>query len=694
MKVLDELNHLESFLREYCEKSNKPVKELYEQVQTCGNVLPRVYLLCTVGSIYIHSKQAPALEILKDMIEMCKGVQHPMRGLFLRNYLALMTKDKLPEEGTDAIDFLLKNFGETNRLWIRMQHQKGTRDRKRREQERQELRVLVGTSLVRLSQMESVDLDVYGNYVLPKVLKLTVNCKDRIAQNYIMDCVIQIFPDEFHIHCLEPFLIACSELHQHVDLTTILVSLMERLAKYEATSADEHIFSLFEQYIQKIALSKLPNINKVEEDMRSKVVENMLQLYVGWMNFVLKVYQDQPDYMGKCIDASVEYLDSNPNVVTPGIIQQIEKLMEIPINAHGIGVLKVESFQRLLTTLPFRSRRQVAMRMVEILTDRNVQLNQTTLIEQSLTFLSPLIKDDLSMQTGVDEIRKEEFQQEQYLVAKLVHLIHHEDPDCIFPLYCAARKHFGQGGIKRIQYTLVPLVFGALRLAQTLYRVESSGKKGKTSIRKILQFVHEIVTALASNFHQLAFRLFLQCAQTADACHFEAISYEFISQAFILYEDEMGADSKAQCEALYIMIGTLLTCQQLTQDNYDTLITKTTQYAAKLLKKADQCSLVATSAHLFWPSDSTKQDGARVLECLQRSLKIADVCGSNLALFVDLLDHYLFFYQNKTPQITAQYLSGLKALIKEHLEQTDDAGSVAVHYESTLKHLETLATIE
>lgn len=42
-----------------------------------------------------------------------------------------------------------------------MQHQGHSRDRERREREREELRILVGTNLVRLSQLESVTLDKY-----------------------------------------------------------------------------------------------------------------------------------------------------------------------------------------------------------------------------------------------------------------------------------------------------------------------------------------------------------------------------------------------------------------------------------------------------------------------------------------------------------------------------------------------------
>ena len=42
-----------------------------------------------------------------------------------------------------------------------MQHQGHTRDKTHREKERMELRILVGTNLVRLSQLDSITVDVY-----------------------------------------------------------------------------------------------------------------------------------------------------------------------------------------------------------------------------------------------------------------------------------------------------------------------------------------------------------------------------------------------------------------------------------------------------------------------------------------------------------------------------------------------------
>lgn len=54
-----------------------------------------------MGSVYVKSKEAPAKDILKDLVEMCRGIQHPLRGLFLRSYLSQVSRDKLPDIGSD-----------------------------------------------------------------------------------------------------------------------------------------------------------------------------------------------------------------------------------------------------------------------------------------------------------------------------------------------------------------------------------------------------------------------------------------------------------------------------------------------------------------------------------------------------------------------------------------------------------------
>ena len=69
------------------------------------------YLLITVGVVYIKSNELSRKDILKDLVEMCRGVQHPLRGLFLRNYLLQCTKNVLPDADEEAARYvIIRNF--------------------------------------------------------------------------------------------------------------------------------------------------------------------------------------------------------------------------------------------------------------------------------------------------------------------------------------------------------------------------------------------------------------------------------------------------------------------------------------------------------------------------------------------------------------------------------------------------------
>ena len=96
MAVFDALRHLSNYLFEAHTSDKHDLADLYELVQYAGNIVPRLYLMITVGCVFMSIPGAPVKEIMKDMMEMSRGVQHPTRGLFLRHYLSGQTRDHLP----------------------------------------------------------------------------------------------------------------------------------------------------------------------------------------------------------------------------------------------------------------------------------------------------------------------------------------------------------------------------------------------------------------------------------------------------------------------------------------------------------------------------------------------------------------------------------------------------------------------
>lgn len=53
-----------------------------------------------------------------------------------------------------------------------------------------------------------------------------MNCKDELAQFYLMDCIIQVFPDEYHLQTLDVLLGAYPQL-QVSELAHLFVWLLE-----------------------------------------------------------------------------------------------------------------------------------------------------------------------------------------------------------------------------------------------------------------------------------------------------------------------------------------------------------------------------------------------------------------------------------------------------------------------------------
>lgn len=120
-------------------------------------------------------------------------------------------------------------------------------------------------------------------------------------------------------------------------------------------------------------------------------------------------------------------------------------------------------------------------------------------------------------------------------------------------------------------------------------------------MENILKFIRQLTSILGTQVEAptIALRLFLLAAQIADECGFEDLTYDLYVQAFTVYEDSIS-ESRAQLQAITLVIGTLQGARVFGVDNYDTLITKAALHGAKLLKKPHQATAVHLASHLWW----------------------------------------------------------------------------------------------
>ncbi|KAF8525127.1 vacuolar protein sorting-associated protein 35 [Hysterangium stoloniferum] len=805
MAVFDALRILSNYLYEAHTQDRHHLADLYELVQYAGNIVPRLYLMITVGAVYMSIPGAPVKEIMKDMMEMSRGVQHPTRGLFLRHYLSGQTRDHLPvgiDSGVagnlqDSITFVLTNFIEMNKLWVRLQHQGHSRDREKREMERRELRILVGTNLVRLSQLEGVDLDMYERTILPSILEQVVNCKDVIAQEYLMEVVIQVFTDDFHLHTLGPFLSATAQLHPKVNIKQIVIALIDRLAAYAAREAENEDpeetkrqeEAAAKRLAEKVNAQKkarqtgvagdtasssewgagfevndstpstdLPTVNgdkgkqlsngqakkfrgipvdvKLFEVFWQQVVElikarpdlpiqDITALLVSLTNLSLSCYPDRLDYVDQILgfahEKVIAYTD-NPDLYVPHTTQNLLNLLIAPVNSYQsvLTLLALPCYLKLFSKQPLNTRRSIAHSIISSVLKNETVIETPEDVDGVLELCQVLISDpppenDEKKEQSLPQTRRagplphpqspEEMAEEQGWVARMVHLFRSESLDVQFELLQRARKHF-ETGAERMKYTFPSLISASIKLARRYKDREHLEIDWQNKASNILKFSRQLISILATQVEApgIALRLFLLAAQISDECDFEDLTYEFYVQAFSVYEESIS-ESRAQLQAIALIIKTLHGAKGFSVDNYDTLVTQAARHGSRLLKKPHQATAVHLASHLWWQStteaeaqsvkdtqskdkeadgtDRTKAyphwDSKRVLECLQKSLRIANSAIEEIVtvqLYCDALDQYLYYLDHNASAVTPKFVNSLVELITSSI---DNISSPDVH---------------
>lgn len=477
LAVASELRLLEIYVSELARRG-APVLTLYERVQETPLVLPRLYLLITAGSVYVKSMQAPARDVLRDLVEMCAGVQHPQRGLFLRAFLSQMMKDKLPDinnqfgagamggdsarvtdvgsgsvlasdddqvsgidsaVGTseermgdvrDSIDFILRNFTEMNRLWVRMQHDCAPNDISRRQRERSELRLLVGSNISTLARLEGVDLPMYKTTVLPAVLDQIISCHDAMAQEYLADCVAQVFPDDFQLATLHQFLTMCGQLVPGVNLKVILVSVVDRLTRYASQSEEaatqvrqSRAFDMFRDHIPVMVMRQKDTLSYAD----------CVRVYLSLMKFTLTSEPDALDHVDYVLGLALETArDASVTSEDGGVVSQslspqhdarlrsnltsgeitgesptrsqplneeeedlLVRLLSLPIDTHRSisAALSFSNFGRLQLLLRYHTRQKLAVKLLQSVAVYKRCISEVSVLHRLLDYVKCLAED-------------------------------------------------------------------------------------------------------------------------------------------------------------------------------------------------------------------------------------------------------------------------------------------------------------
>ena len=343
---------------------------------------------------------------------------------------------------------------------------------------------------------------------------------------------------------------------------------------------------------------------------------------------------------------SSQLLVDSPDLHHPQTIANMSALLNAPINSYQsvLTLLALQQYSALLTQQPYSTRRTLAHSLISSVLKNETIIETPEDVNGILELCHVLIRDQADVGTGPgahnqpmggkDPRRgsyypqQEEMAEEQGWVARMVHLFRSENLDTQFEVSSSttglaqhthfsitqilqtARRHFETGG-ERIRFTYPALITSAIKLCRRYKNREHLEDDWTSKVTTILKFVRQINSILCNSADApaIALRLFLLAAQIADECGFEDLTYDMYVDAFTVYEDSIS-ESRAQLQAITLIIGTLQGARVFSEDNYDTLITKAALHGAKLLKKPHQATAVNLASHLWWQEVSPEEDVA------------------------------------------------------------------------------------
>jgi len=676
--ILDEMLNVLNFFKEEARRGRR-MRKLYDIVQQASNIIPRLYLMIAVGSVVIENDPKQCKEIITDLLGMIKGVQSPTRGLFTRHFFMKLIKYKLPDKGNeyetegcnvdDTIAFILQNLEEMTRLWIRLSANTIGDEKILRDKERGDLKILIGENINRLSSLEVLSLDLYKEKILPKLIEILLENRDFLSQQYIMECIIQAFPDEYNIQCMDDILKTATQLDENVDVKTLFIILMEKLARYVSENgseaqniveAAEKIFEPLKTNIDKLVLQSINQPGGIQEPNK------FLELELALMKFTIKCCPsiERLNTVNQVLEKTKFILNAYNRKLTQDGENILKNLLVSPLESE-LSIFDFNYFPEIMVFLNFSSRTSLALRIIESLSQKE-KLDSREKVQILLGYIRPLLEDS----TDTIEVDAFQFEYEQNIVAKMLFVIKTNDPFKLQEILDTLVPIFAKGGTRRIKYTLPTLVNAYLRLALQVNESYNPNEEGtgvhkefikflsmnqlsdNDSVSEFLLNVHhkidEIIKVVNTAYPELGLRLYLSCAANANQMK---VNQEKFLELFKYYMNtsiqifkEFKNDQKDKVNLLGNMIGNLVRFKLSSADNIEPIADEIKTLSLNLVKRAEQCHAMLNCTELYFTINNEK----KAKECINKAKRFADFSMTNpenLPLFIIIINKYIYFIE-------------------------------------------------
>ncbi|KAH0792263.1 Vacuolar protein sorting-associated protein 35 [Histomonas meleagridis] len=666
--------------------SVRRIAELYEELQYTENIVPRLYLLFTLAPAFIKCGHAKACDVMRDLIEMARGVQHPTRALFLRHYLLHVMKDVLPdakntEGGTleDTLNFILENFKQMNVLWVRLEFSLDTKTTEERKQQRSQLKQLVGSNIQRISSLRGLDVNHYKEIVLPKIIEQITACKEQLAQSYIIESITQVFPAEFHIETLEQLFGVLMHLEDDVSTLSLVIAIIKRLQTYY-TSPDTDLSTA------------IPTVRLVAQQ-----IDLLLQ---SGQNFSL---EDTLDMLGTLLDFTLKADSSNSSNVN-SILHFVEnhiegiygetRLESVPISRKlrfflitplremkdSSMLFDLSYFPILVNRMRYNDRKLIALEVCKGFSNTEAIIDTMEKLRSFFGIVQVILQRPNDYEEDPDN---EPIANHLQCIARVFHLVRNpKSIDETFSLLCSVSTTIQNLTNEVKEHLYMSLGMAMLRLA---VEIDEDSSNCNTTVRNVLQHIYSLLSTQNDPPQGPSFWLFIEATKISDKCGSEAITTEFFVSAFNLWKEGMF-EGNTKYKMLLCLIRTATQLKNMSATRYNSMTSTICSSVNTLLQKDQRAEAHLLCSHMFnvehendQQEDEEEEEDVeeafkspdKIKNCLVRSLKATAQMMDpieQLPFYYKVLAHAIYFLENGV-QLSVEWFNVLTAKIDQDHEE-------------------------
>ena len=709
--IFKEMKKVEDFMKIEIERGRRP-EDIYESVQQCEFVIPRLYLTILAGSIYIEKCPSKCMDILNELLEQVKCSQNPIRGIFTRYFLLQLVKDKLPDNDNifvkekggnfqETVFFLIKNLEEINRLWIRISLNVSEIEKKNREKEREDLKPLISETINRLSTLEGLTMELYETEVLPKLMEIIFMYNDHLSQEYLMECIIRAFPVEYNIKCMEFILLSISKLSEGVDIKLLFIIMLVKLSlfaenakKIKDNEEEKNKLLTYSYNVFPILLRNFDIIMNNELKNENKNILDILELNISFIKYCNKCAPENEilNSINYILNLNVRVLSSVPSqTLLKPEIDKICELLSIPLE-NIYSLFDMPDFPKLLNFLDYNNMKIIGLNIINNLINPNSheKIDSVEKINQLFSFIKPFIK---SFQSPEEE-NENNFEKEQNSVAKLIFVINTNNPEVLLDIYTQLKNVLYEGGKNRRKITFPALANALIYFCQqisTLYENQNNENNENNDnnpiydisilenddafyefLSKIYELLADIINVLEEELPQMAIKFNLLISSQID--NIQTVREKYEEKCLIFFNNGLKIFNKFDKEKQYDYFCEI--CQNLlkitifSKENLEKIIKELFNGAKNMPKRIDQCNGLLMISQLYYKHF---KDGKMVMDYLNKAKKVADFSltnPSNLILYVLLLNKYIFYIDSDNEnivEISSEQVEDLIEAIKNHI---------------------------